>query len=121
MMEITELEVWQTAMNLSQRLYELSKSMPETEQFGLGHQLRQHAVKIPSLIAAAASRKYGQESIRALDIAKGHLYETETVLRLAHRLDLLSEDETKETLEQLETSRKLLFGFLKYYKRATRS
>ncbi len=121
MMEITELEVWQSAMKLSERIYDLSKSLPETEQFGLGYHLRQHAIKIPSLIAAAASRKYGQESIQALNTAKGLLYEVETILRLARQMDLLSEEEMNEHLEQLETSRKLLFGFLKYYKRATRS
>ena len=120
-MQITELEVWQSAMDLAQRLYKVASTLPEADSHGLAYYLRQAAVKIPSHIAAAASRKYGNESIRALNEAKEYLYQSETILRLAHKMEMLTEEELNHILEQLETSRKLLFGFLKYYKRATRS
>ncbi len=120
-MEITELEVWQSAMNLAQHFFKVAATLPETEPHGLAYYLRQAAIRIPARIAAAASRKHGNESIRALNEAKEYLYESETALRLAHRMEMLSEEELNDGLEKLETSRRLLFGFLKYYKRATRS
>lgn len=118
-MKITELEVWKAAMDLAKDVYELSNNFPEVENYGLAYQLRRTVTNIPSNIAAAASRKYGKESLRHLFKAKSFIYDAETQIYLAEKLGYISEEELNKILETLDTSRRLLFGFIKYYKRAS--
>ena len=116
-MQINELEVWKSAMDLAKNTFELANKFHETGGNGLAAQLRRATTAIPSNIAAAASRKYGKESLKYLFNAKGHIYEAETMFYLAEMLHYISEEERNNILEQLDTSRRLLFGFIKYYKR----
>lgn len=116
-MQITELEVWKASMDLAQSMYEISYSFPETEPNGLGFLLRKTVTSLPANIAAAASRKYGKESLRYLMKAKGYIYEIETQLYLAERLGYINQEELTESIDKLDTSRRLLFGFIKYYNR----
>lgn len=118
-MQITELEVWKASMDLAKNMYELSRSFPEMEENGLGYILRRTVTSLPANIAAAASRKYGKESLRYLQKAKGYIYEIETQIYLAERLGYISGEEQLKAIEQVDTARKLLFGFIKYYKRTS--
>jgi four helix bundle protein len=116
-MQITELDVWKASMDLAKNLFELSRTFPETETGGLGQMMRRTVTSLPSNISVAASRKYGKESLIYLQKAKGYIYEIETQLYLAERLGYITTEELNQHLEQLDTARKLLFGFIKYYKR----
>jgi four helix bundle protein len=116
-MLITELDVWKSSMDLAKNIYELSRTFPETDDNGLGMMMRKAVTSLPSNIAAAASRKYGQESLSYLFKAKGYVYEIETHLYLAERLGYVTEEELNKNLEMVDTSRKLLFGFIKHYNR----
>ena len=118
-MQLTELEVWRAAMDLAKLVYESSTRFIETETFGLGYQLRRTVTTIPAHIAAAASRKHGIEALRSLSYAKDSIYETESQLYLAEKLGFISQEELNSILDQLESSRRLLFGFIKYYKKNT--
>jgi four helix bundle protein len=118
-MQLTELEVWRAAIDLSKMVYESSVRFMEPEPYGLAYQLRRTVVTIPSHIAAAASRKHGPDALRSLSRAKDSIYETESQLFLAEKLGFLATDELNSILEQLESSRRLLFGFIKYYKKNT--
>lgn len=117
MMQLKELDVWKSAIELSYVIYELTQKFPETEQMTLTHQMRNTVVVIPSKIASAASRKYGKESLSHLFIAKDRIFELETQLHIAHKLVYITDDELNETLEKLDTSRRLIFGFIKHYSR----
>src|SRR5438105_1346456 len=52
-----DLIAWQKAMDLADRVYELTESFPKREWFGLAQQLRKSAVSIPSNIAEGSRRK----------------------------------------------------------------
>ena len=106
-------------MDLAKLVYESSVKFMEPEPYGLGYQLRRTATTIPSHIAAAASRKQGQEALRSLSRAKDFIYETESQLYLAEKLGFMTQEELNPILDQLESSRRLLFGFIKYYKKNT--
>jgi four helix bundle protein len=51
-----DLQVWQAAMDLVQRVYAMTRVFPKSEQFGLTHQLQRSAVSIPSNIAEGHAR-----------------------------------------------------------------
>lgn len=106
-------------MELAAKSYELADKFPETTTMGLGYHLRAAVTHLPANIAAAASRKYGKESLKYLFDAKGEVYEIESMTYLAEKLGYISEEERDVHLEILDTSRRLLFGFIKYYKKAS--
>src|ERR1700744_4343475 len=100
-MLITELDVWKAAMDLAKNVYELSGTFPEIGEGSLGQMMRTTVTNLPSNIAAAASRKYGKESLDYLFKAKGHVYEIETQLYLAERLGYITEEELNRYLGEV--------------------
>lgn len=81
-----QLRVWQDAMALVRRVYEVSAGFPGDERFGLTAQMRRCAISVPSNIAEDAARGTAKEFSQFLMIARGSLSELETQLRIAHDL-----------------------------------
>jgi four helix bundle protein len=81
-----DLVAWQKAMDLCEKVYRYSKSLPKDEQYGLTTQLRRCAVSIPSNIAEGQGRGTDKEWARFLSIAYGSLRELETQVLIAGRL-----------------------------------
>lgn len=73
-------------MSLVKMIYDLTKTFPDSERFGLVSQLKRSAVSIPSNIAEGAARRGTKEFINFLYISLGSLSELETQLEIA--LDL---------------------------------
>jgi four helix bundle protein len=111
----TELELWAEARKLVTTIYELTKLFPKEEQFGLINQMRRCAVSIPSNIAEGCGRNHKKDSLQFLFIARGSVFELETQLYLSNDLKFLESAQLKKSLNQLETVRKLLHGFIRYY------
>lgn len=86
-----ELDVWQKAMTLAERVYELSRQLPDSERFGLVAQMQRAVVSIPSNIAEGYGRG-GRDYRRHVLIARGSLLELETQLELCVRLKLAERD-----------------------------
>jgi four helix bundle protein len=84
-----ELLVWQRAMELVALVYSLTKEFPAEEKFGLVSQLRRAAVSIPSNIAEGQGWFTTGEFKQFLGHARGSLFEVETQLALAERLDFI--------------------------------
>jgi four helix bundle protein len=85
-----DLRVWQGAMDLVERVYELTRRFPRQEIYGLTGQLRRAAVSIPSNIAEGHSRHHGREYLHYLAVAQGSLAELETQLEISRRLQYAS-------------------------------
>ena len=116
-MNYTELEVWKYARELVKLVYLLTKSFPKEEIYGLTNQIRRSVVSVPSNIAEAIGRQSNKEIIHFLYIAKGSLQEVETQLYLSFDLEYISNDELKNILEKVISCKKLLNGFMNYYKK----
>lgn len=101
-----DLQVWQRAMSLVVSLYELLRSFPADERFGLVDQIKRSAISIPSNIAEGAARQTSREYIQFLYIAAESAAELDTQLILAQRLGFSTEIETQ--LEELQIVRKQL-------------
>ena len=78
-----DLIVWQKAMTLTKKVYQLTKTFPSDEIYGLTSQIRRCSVSIPSNIAEGRGRNSNKEFIRFLNIALGSVYELQTQLELA--------------------------------------
>jgi len=116
-MEYNKLEVWTSARKLTNMVYELSKSFPKEETFGLTNQMRRCSVSIPSNIAEDCGRQSSKDTINFLYISRGSLYELETQCYLALDLKYIDEKNFSNILNQIENCKKLLNGFINYYKK----
>ncbi len=108
-----DLDVWNKAMELAEKLYLLTEKLPREEQYGLVSQIRRAAVSIPSNIAEGAARNSTKEFIQFLYVALGSLSEIETQILLAKRLRLISE---AVLLNDIVSTRKMLLGLIRFLK-----
>lgn len=79
----TDLIIWQGSMNFVTEIYQLTKTFPPDEKFGLSSQIRRAGVSVPTNIAEGSARKTTKEYIQFLFIAIGSLTELETHLVIA--------------------------------------
>ncbi|OKL40200.1 four helix bundle protein [Pontibacter flavimaris] len=112
----TSLEVWVKSRALVKHVYLLTKAFPKEEMFGLTSQVRNAVVSVPSNIAEGCGRQYAKEAINFFHIARGSLYETETQLYVAADLAYISPEQLNSVLGNITECKKLLNGFIKYYR-----
>ncbi len=93
-----KLIVWQKAVDLSMRIYEVTKKFPKEEIYGLTSQMRRASVSIPSNIAEGSERNNKGEFKQFLGIAKGSTAELETQVFIAFKLKYISDIE-RETIK----------------------
>ena len=79
-----DLIAWQKAMDLADRIYEVTETFPSREWFGLAHQLRKSAVSIPSNFAEGHRLRTASYA-HHLKIALGSHAELDTQCELATR------------------------------------
>jgi len=109
-MDHKDLDAWKQAMNLVEGVYQLTRSFPKEEVYGLTAQVRRSAISIPSNLAEGSARRSTQEFANFLAIALGSLAELETQLLIAERLKYVS---AEDTLKQSVRVRALLLGLRK--------
>lgn len=112
-----DLDVWRQSRQLVKSIYQLSKTFPKEEQFGLTNQLRRAAISVPSNIAEGSGRNHSRDSIQFFFIARGSLYEIETQLIIAADLSFITESDLQEVLEQVTRCKRLLNGFINYFQK----
>ncbi|GGR28518.1 four helix bundle protein [Deinococcus ruber] len=116
MRDYRELLIWQRGHALTLKVYELTRSFPKEEQYGLTSQLRRAAMSVPANIAEGCGRNGDKEFSRFLTIALGSLAETEYFLLLAHDLTYISNEQAAEVAPSLETLRRMMITFTRKLK-----
>jgi four helix bundle protein len=106
------LDAWKEAIKLTIEIYNLTKSFPKEELYGITNQIRRSAVSIPSNIAEGCARQSSKETIQFLHIALGSAAELETQLIISNELKY-SKD-TNEIFNTLNHIRKLVVGLIKF-------
>ncbi len=80
-----DLEVWKLSIDLADAAYDLGKTLPSDERFGLVSQIQRAAVSVAANIAEGAARSSTKEFLRHLAIAQGSLAEVQTLLVIIRR------------------------------------
>lgn len=112
----TNLNVWISSRELVKELYFLTKTFPKEEVYSLTSQMRRAAISIPSNIAEGVARNHDKETIQFLHISKGSIYELETQLYLSYDIGYLNEDQLSAILNKIEDCKKIISGFINYYR-----
>src|ERR1700736_4802999 len=81
-----DLLIGQKGIQLTVLVYQLSKTFPREDLYGLTSQMHRAAVSIPSNIAEGAGRLNTPEFRQFLGIARGSSFELQTQLTIAKEL-----------------------------------
>ena len=111
-----KLEVWKQSLVLVKKIYQITDTFPKTEQFGLTSQIRRAAVSVPSNLAEGAARRGKKEFSYFLNVAQGSISELDTQVELAKMLDYVDEDVYSDTMNQMTTVSKMLYGLARKVK-----
>ena len=106
-----DLVAWQKAMTMVTNVYEVTKSFPSDERFGLISQIRRCAVSVPSNIAEGQARNTPGEFKQFLGIARGSLAELTTQLMIAQNLGYLSNEDP--AISMADEVGRILTGLIK--------
>lgn len=96
-----KLEVWQLSRSFVKEVYELTKSFPKDEQYGLSNQIRRAAVSIRPNIAEGSSRLTTKDRAHFTTIAFSSAIEVVNQIIIAHDLDFISEPEMIDFKDKL--------------------
>ncbi len=113
-MTFRDLIVWQKSIELAKVLYKMTRSMPDSERFGLTAQMRRAVVSIASNIAEGNARQTLKEYIYFLGIARGSIAELETQITIARELGMLAN--TNEITPILQEVDRLLQALIRSLK-----
>ena len=114
--DYTSLNVWKESKSLVTNVYKLTQKFPSTENYGLTSQIRRCGVSVPSNIAEGCGRNHSKDSIQFFYISRGSLYELETQMHISLDLEYINQEELTTVLNQITVCKKLLNGFINYYK-----
>jgi four helix bundle protein len=105
-----DLEVWQEAVKLAKKIFEITRGFPAREIYALSSQLRRSAVLVASNIAEGQARNSRKEFMYFLNISIGSLAELETPLIIAKEIDLLTAESLQAALELTNKITRMIYG-----------
>jgi four helix bundle protein len=105
-----DLDVWQKAMNIVNRFYDLTDSYPVDERFGLIAETRKSARSVPANIAEGKMRISGKDFRRHVSIALGSLGELQTQLLIARGRKYLAPAVVDSVEKEIEEVGRMLRG-----------
>ena len=110
------LKLWKKCIELVTHLYEVTKTFPREEEFGLKSQLRRAAVSIPSNIAEGLTRLTKKDKLHFLNISQGSLSEVDAQVEICLALNLIDQKTYADTTAKLLDVQMLLSGLIRSLK-----
>lgn len=111
-----ELDVWIKCRELVNWIYSITKEFSKEEIFGLTNQMRRCSVSILSNIAEGSGRQHPKDSIQFFYISRGSLFELESQLYISADQKYISPETLVEGIDLITRCKKLINGFINYYK-----
>ena len=109
-----DLLIWQKGIDLAVNVYALTDSFPDDEKFALSNQVKRCASSIPANIAEGYGRQSSKSYSQFIKISRGSLFELETHLVLAEKLNFIENLELYAVVkEQIIEEGKMLNSFIK--------
>jgi four helix bundle protein len=97
-----EMPVWQKAMNLAVKIFELTEKLPRKEDYGLTSQIRRSALSVPGNISEGFGRKHTKDKLNFYYDSRGSLTETKNHLIYGHRVGYFNKSEFEEHTNVVE-------------------
>ena len=88
-----DMPVWQRAMDVAQRVFELTEDLPRKEDYGFTSQIRRSALSIAANIAEAFGRNHTHDKINFYYTSRGSVAETLSHLEYGRRVGYIAEED----------------------------
>ena len=111
-----DLDVWQTARELTNRIYEHTGQEPFSKDFGLRDQIQRASVSVMSNIAEGFESRTQSIFVDHLGHARGSAGEVRAQLYVAHDQGYLSENEFETAYDLADKASRQLFRLIQYLK-----
>lgn len=77
---LTDMPIWNNAMNLSIKVFNLTNKLPKSEDYGLTSQIRRSANSISANIAEGFGRNSNKDKCQFYIVARGSVFEPQNHL-----------------------------------------
>ena len=111
-----DLDVWQNARKLTNRIYKHTRQDPFAKDFGLRDQIQRAAVSVMSNIAEGFESRTQSVFVDYLGHARGSAGEVRAQLYVALDQGYISESEFESSHQLIETISRQLFRLIEYLK-----
>ncbi len=108
-----EIIAWQKARILTREIYSI---FGKNRDFGFRDQIQRSSVSVMANIAEGYGRNTNKEFVRFLEIAKGSLYETQSLIDIALDLGYITKDKHGELDHICDEITKVIYGLIKKLK-----
>ena len=108
-----DLKIWERSVELVKVIYDLTKTFPKEELYGLTSQIRRAAVSVPSNIAEGFARYHNKEYKQFLYTSLGSCAELSTQLIIAERLNYLDNEKADILFGEIEEISKMTMALIK--------
>jgi four helix bundle protein len=96
------LEVWQAARRLTRSVYGMARTLPKSEDYALGSQLRRAAISVSANIAEGSGRNSDADFAHFLEIAYGSAMECASLIFLGLDEKYFSQAEVDAALSEID-------------------
>jgi four helix bundle protein len=109
-----QIEAWKGSRELVNKVYEITRPQPFSNDWGLKDQIQRAAVSIMANIAEGYERGSNKEFIQFLFIARGSAGEVRSLLYVAYDQKYILEPVLNDMLSSLTSISKQIRGFISY-------
>jgi four helix bundle protein len=109
-----DLDAWKVSIYLVNEIYELTNAFPNEELYSLTSQTKRAAISTPANIAEDMGRQYKKDTTQFLHIARGSLYELETLIHISLNREMVSKQRVEHVFDLIRKNLQILNGFINY-------
>jgi len=91
-----EMPIWRNAMAIAKMIFNITKTLPPKEDYGLTSQIRRSTLSISANIAEAYGRKHTFDKINFYNFARGSITETQSHLEYGIQVGYFDKKVVKE-------------------------
>ncbi len=111
--DFKDLIIWQKGMIIAEKCYQLTKSFPKDELYGMVQQVRRSSVSIPANIAEGYGRRSKKDYARFLNISQGSINELQTHLILCQRVRICEKKDIESIISLLQEETRMIISLIK--------
>ena len=110
MRDFKKYDIWVLSHQFTLKIYELTKSFPNNEIYGVVSQIRRASSSVPTNISEGCGRESDTEFNRFLTIALGSASEVEYLLILSKDLDYVDNESFEKLVEEINTIKRKIYS-----------
>ena len=111
--DFTDLETWKFARTLRRELYQLVRTFPQEEKYGLSSQIKRAASSVTANLAEGYGRYSFQENLQFCRQGRGSVYELRDHLTTALDAGYIAEDTYKKLDAMAISVIRLVNGYIR--------